>query len=368
LAAAACQRSVASGAAAALAVVPDAPPAYVSVRPAIRCAECHGAIHQEWTTSAHARAASEPLYVAMRADSQNAGCDRCHAPLAKLVEPGDPVAGEGVTCELCHAIVETGPDRTGAAFQLALTDNTERGPICDSKDHYFHKMGCAPFFAESRFCGGCHVLFRDDIPIFTDYEEWRAGPYSTELDCQDCHMPKTPGEVAVGWPSRHGVAHHGFLGRDAKLRAKALQGRWSVKRNGDALEVEVLVRNGGAGHYVPAGLPGRQIVVRVVALDADGAELARDERMYQRVLVDDLGREVPFYRAVKVGADVRIAPKALRVEHFKLATPSARKVRLEVVWRDVSPELAAQLHRKVEPDQPLAGGELAPGGTAEWRP
>src|SRR5262249_38252063 len=137
VAGAACQRSVASGAAAALAVVPDAPPSYVAVRPAIRCAECHGAIHQEWTTSAHARAASEPLYVAMRADAKNAGCDRCHAPLAKLVEPGDPVAGEGVTCEVCHAIVETGPDRTGAAFQLALTDNTERGPICDAKDHYF---------------------------------------------------------------------------------------------------------------------------------------------------------------------------------------------------------------------------------------
>ena len=141
-----------------------------------------------------------------------------------------------------------------------------------------------------------------------------------------------------------------------------------MKWNGDALEVEVLVRNGGAGHYVPGGLPGRQIVVRVVALDGAGAELARDERIYQRVLVDELGREVPFYRAVKLGADVRIAPKALRVEHFKLATPAAKKVRLEVVWRDVSPELARQLHRAPTPDQLLAGGELAPGGNAEWRP
>src|SRR5262249_35148699 len=160
---------------------------------------------------------------------------------------------------------------------------------------------------------------------------------------------------------RHGVGHHGFLGRDARLRAKALQGRWSVKWNGDALEVEVLVRNGGAGHYVPGGLPGRQIRAPVVALDGAGAALARRERTYQPVRCEAPARAVPCSRAVKLGADVRIAPKALRVAHFKLATPAAKKVRLEVVWREVSPELARQLRRPVAPDQPLAGGELAPG-------
>src|SRR5262249_1708211 len=104
------------------------------------------------------------------------------------------------------------------------------------------------------------------------------------------------------------------------------------------------------------------------ALDGSGAELARGERIYQRVLADDSGREVPFYRAAKLAADVRVAPKATRVERFKLAAPTARKVRLEIVWRDLSPALVQALGRTLEPDKPLAGGEPTPGGPAEWHP
>src|SRR5262249_2838840 len=158
-----------------------------------------------------------------------------------------------------------------------------------------------------------------------EYEEWRGGPYAGDLDCQDCHMPEESAEVAVGWPARSNVGHHGFLGKEGRLRQKALTGRWSARLDGGVLRVEVKGKTGGAGQGVPGGLPGRQIVIRVRALDAGGHELARAEHVYARVLTDELGREVPFYRAVRVGADVRLPPKEQRTEWFALeATDTAR--------------------------------------------
>src|SRR5262249_58315933 len=100
---------------------------------------------------------------------------------------------------------------------------------------------------------------------------------------------------------------------------------------------DVKVKNSGAGHFVPGGLPGRQIVVRVRALGGDGRELARAEHVYARVLTDEMGSEVPFYRAARVAADLRIGPKDTRTEAFTLQAAGAARVRLEVSWRELSP-------------------------------
>jgi hypothetical protein len=325
-------------------------------------------MYAEWSASAHARAATAPLYRVMRADVKATGCERCHAPLQGVVEPRDPVAREGVTCEVCHALRDVRADRAGAAYRLALAENVERGPLCDAKDHYFHKMGCAPEIGESQFCAACHLYWQQSLPVFTEYEEWRRGPYAGDLDCQDCHMPDDIAEVAVGSPPRANVGHHGFLGREGRLRQKALTGRWSARLDGGVLRVEVKVKNSGAGHDVPGGLPGRQIVIRVRALDGDGRELARAEHAYARVLTDEMGREVPFYRAVRVGADVRLPPKELRTEWFALDAAATARVRLEIVWRELSPAMAVALGQPAPEDVLLAAAELVPGGSGEWKP
>jgi hypothetical protein len=349
---------------------PDAA-SYATVPLAIRCAECHGEIHTEWAASAHARAATAPLYRAMQADAHDRTCEPCHTPLAGAVDPTDAAHADGVGCQACHAIVDVEARRPGAGFRLGLADNTQRGPLCDAKDHYFHKMGCAPLYAEARYCAACHLYYRGGgaVPVFTEYEEWQASPYADELACQDCHMPRGVAEVAVGWPARPNVGHHGFLGRDGRLRARALEARWSVRRGADGgLDVEVAVKNAGAGHLVPGGLPGRQLVVRVRALGKDGAEMAADERVYQRVLLDEHGDPAPFYRAVKAGPDMRIAPKATRVEHFSLAAAGAARVRLELLYRELAPPLSAALGQPPAPAALLLAGELAPGASGELKP
>jgi hypothetical protein len=338
----------------------------VVVRPAIRCAECHGKAHGEWQGSGHAQAAQTPTYQAMRAQAPpSIRCEPCHAPLTGRVAVDDPVVREGVTCEVCHSVTSV-DDRAGP-FTMALGQNVELGPICDAKDHYFHKMGCSPLHGEARFCAGCHVLRLGSVPVLTDYDEWREGPYGDLLDCLDCHMPGTTAEVAEGSPPRAGVSHHGFRGRDGELYRRSLVGTVAVGRVVGGLSVEVRVRNVNAGHLVPGGLPGRQVVVRAIGLDAGGAEVVRAERIFERRLVDEEGRVVPFYRAVREAADNRLRPKEERVERLVLASPRAETVRLEVVRRELAPEITRAAGLPAAKETVLATASLAPGAKVDWR-
>ncbi len=342
----------------------DAAPAYLAVRPAIRCAECHSSLHREWEGSAHARAETSPLYQAMRAAAApELRCDRCHAPLKGLVDPADLVAREGVTCEVCHAIHAVGEN---GAFEMALAENVQRGTLCDARDHNFHKMGCSPMHGESRFCAACHTLQVGTLEIFTEVADWKSGPYADLLDCQDCHMPDRTDEVATGSPPREDVSHHGFRGADGRLFSRALTGRVEARLEGEKLLVEVAVKNANAGHRVPGGLPGRQVILRVRALGAAGETLATAERIYQRVLVDERGVSVPFYLGVREKSDNRLRPKERRVEHFALDAPAAALVRVEVVRRAMAPHLAAAVGAPPQEEAILSHAEVAPGAAAEW--
>jgi hypothetical protein len=232
---------------------------------------------------------------------------------------------------------------------MELWDNIKYAQYCDAKNHYFHRMGCSPLHEESHYCAACHLLYRPvdggiDLPVFTEYDEWLAGPYAAAgKDCQVCHMPGERAEVAQGSPPRDGVTHHGFLAQDGALRRRALGLRAAFAGEAKTLSVTVWVKNDGAGHYVPTGLPGKRLIVRVRTEDLEGREVARVERRYGRVLVDAAGTEVPFYAAVRLAEDTRLAPKEVRTEHFELAAPPLGQVHVEVLWRGVEPEVARAL-------------------------
>jgi hypothetical protein len=148
---------------------------------------------------------------------------------------------------------------------------------------------------------------------------------------------------------------------------RALTGRLRARRAGGGVEVQVTVKNANAGHAVPGGLPGRQIIVRVAALDARGVALARAERVYQRLLVGDGGAPAPFYLARREASDNRIQPKETRVETFALEGAGARRVRLEVLRRELAPEVAAVVGQPAPPEQLLMTVEIAPGRAKDWQ-
>jgi hypothetical protein len=316
----------------------------------------------EWEVSAHAKAVSSAFYKASVAAAKDESCDRCHAPLAH-VAPRDITVSEGVTCDVCHTLREPQPSVEGGAFTLAVDDMVKYGPRCDLEDHYFHRMGCSKEHREAPLCGTCHWWEPKGIPVFTEYADWKAGPEAAKgTQCQDCHMPKERAEIATGSPVRTGVPHHGLLGVAQDLRKRALGLDVTVKDEAGTLAVTVTVRNNNAGHAVPAGLPERRVVVRARVVDAAGGQVAADTRALGRVLVDDKGNEVPFWRATKVGADTRIAVGGTWQDTFKLAAANIGTLEVDVVYRGASESIAKELALAEIEETPMVSAKIRLGG------
>jgi len=346
-----------------------------------RCGECHYLMHDEWIPSAHAQSARSPGYTTMRAAAEGrqhgagASCDRCHAPLRSHTDARDPAADEGVTCDVCHTMRTVEARRSGAGFTLVTDDNVRSGPLCDARDHYFHRMGCSPLHAEARFCAACHLYYEKrgavDLPIYTEYEEWQQSPYASAGEaCQSCHMPDSHDEVARGSPPRDGVPHHGFLGSDGKLRRRALTLKLEVAEHEGRLQITVALANKRAGHRVPSGLPERRLVLRVRTVDPAGAEFARAERVYGRMLADEAGQSAPSFAATKLAGDNRLAPRETRLESFELDGPPAGEVRASVAYQPLAPDIARKLGMAVPREEALLEARVpfdAPPGTHRRR-
>ncbi|MBL0217298.1 MAG: hypothetical protein IPQ07_25895 [Myxococcales bacterium] len=346
----------------AVAIDAAAPARKVFLHGAGRCGECHEKMFDEWETSAHARAATSPLFKAASASAHETTCARCHTPLAADA-PKDMITTEGVTCDVCHTLREPKPAKTGAGFRLAIDDMVKFGPRCNLDDHYFHRMGCSPEHQQAELCGSCHWWEPRGVPVFTEYADWKAGPAAAaNQPCQDCHMPKEKAPLAVGAPVRTGVPHHGMLGLAADLRARALGLAVSVKDEAGTLAVTVALTNAGAGHFVPSGLPERRVVVVARVVDPAGAELAVERRSLGRVLVDAKGAEVPFWRAIKVGSDSRIAPGATWSETFSFTPPGAGVVEIEVLYRSASETLTRELALPEVESERMTGAKVPFGG------
>lgn len=317
-------------------------------RVASRCGECHGVLHAGWSASGHARSNRAPLYLAMRRDSEPAACDPCHAPLSRLLEPGDRVAEEGVTCDACHMLKDVEAGGAQARLTYALAEETRWGTICDAQGHYFHKTGCSPLFKEARLCAGCHRWSMrspggQTLRVLTEVDEWEASPAAAAgKTCQACHMRPTRDEVATGWQRQTDVGGHDLLGEGKGLRRDSVRVKVRAEEQQAGLNVEVELTNAGGAHAAPTGFPGRQLALELSLLDAAGEVRAREERVYARVLVDGAGREVPFHAAHREASDNRLIAGETRRESFSFGgVAGASALRARLLWRSVSPAIAA---------------------------
>jgi hypothetical protein len=316
-------------------------------KPSTRCAECHGKMADEWGGSMHAQSGKSKLYAILSSGSPDR-CASCHAPLVAYAGADHPAAREGVTCDVCHTIKSVDLDAPPPRFELAIFDMVKYGPLCDAKDHYFHRMGCSKLHESAELCGACHQLVvpgpDGPVPLYTTYQEWKEGPYPEEgWVCQDCHMPGVKAVVAEGEKVRANVPDHGFFGggdlrKDAaklELAARALDG-------GKVIDARL---TNYAGHDLPSGFPGKRAVLRAVALDRAGKELARDELSFGRRLLDVRGAPTAYANAARVGSDDRLRPKEVRAVTLfgGRALAGAAKVKVEFVWQSIDPALAGPL-------------------------
>lgn len=262
---------------------------------------CHAEAHTGWEQHAHARAGSNPAYLATfrdftrrRGEAAGRWCQGCHNPDSQRGPTG--AGGGGVGCLSCHGAQDAHALYGSAALVLGGGE-TEALARLEAKlrpEGHRHRNLRGGMQASAEFCGSCHRknwnLPQNAfhwMPGPDEYRQWLTGPFSGSTlltrgeatepkSCIGCHRPhegESPGAQASG---RSGVRALG-VGRSAlgRLAAQDTQGAAPLQlqlflrrdgkavpvesaappRAGEMLELDVVVRNAGIGHDFPYGMP-----------------------------------------------------------------------------------------------------------------
>lgn len=259
---------------------------------------------------------------------QPGNCAYCHVPAAitpsqvnvdlstLFPKPGD-VRGEGVTCDVCHKVLDVHLDSNGfpfvdrpgiLSFRFLRPDSGAFviGPFANILTRNAsvptdHRLTCSPIFSQSEFCAACHYGKFGNMVVYNSYGEWRQSPYGdnpNEPDyrtCQDCHMshmeageenPPSDRRQACSESDPafqnfdHNLLSYGIDERSGREIPLMIKGAAKVnvkfkyepeKKN--SLSVVVRVENTRAGHKFPTDSPLRHLILVVDARDQLGTSL-----------------------------------------------------------------------------------------------
>lgn len=248
--------------------------------PASGCGDCHVEIYQQWRGSAHAQAATDPIFQKLlpqaARDLGDLGvgfCLKCHTPVATVAKEVlvhspvplplklNPVSMEGVTCDFCHTFSgreNFGKDISPGIYLYPRKGETavKYGVHADASTTN-HLTAVSPFLGSSEFCGICHKFSHpfSGAKLQDTYEEWKDGPYSKSASnggkrCQDCHMPEFTGQSAIGGPDRTNLHAHVFPGGRSDLVKKvaSVTALVSIMKKFDKgkVNLKILVANVGS--------------------------------------------------------------------------------------------------------------------------
>jgi hypothetical protein len=259
---------------------------------------------------------------------QPGNCAYCHVPAAVtpsqvgidlstlFPKPAD-VRGEGVTCDVCHKVLDVALDSNGFPFvdrpgvlsyRFLRPDNGgfTIGPFAnilvrDSNIPSDHRLTCSPIFSRSEFCAGCHYGKFGDMVIYNSYGEWKQSAFGNNPNgadyktCQDCHMShmdagkQTPplskrqacsesdpdfqnfdhSMMSVGLDEQSGKELPLLIREAARLNVKFKYD--PAKKN--SLNVIVRTENTRAGHKFPTDSPLRHLILVLDANDQFGTSL-----------------------------------------------------------------------------------------------
>jgi hypothetical protein len=241
----------------------------------------------------------------------------------------DRLAGDGVSCSLCHQIT---PDKLGTRESFVgrfvvdtskpLGEKAVYGPYQIDDGHARimrtssggFKPTDSKHVRQSELCATCHTLYTKalgpngevigELPEQVPYQEWLHSEFKETRSCQACHMPVIKEEVPItrvlGKP-RTEVARHVFVGGNFFMQRmlNRFRGELGVtappqeftaaaertvehlkletakvaieilEQRGGRLEAVVSVRNLG-GHKFPTAYPSRRAWLHVVARDSGG--------------------------------------------------------------------------------------------------
>lgn len=267
-----------------------------------KCARCHSEVWRDWRGSLHALAYDDPVFSGVLKKISNEKekklCLSCHDPSEN---------GEGVTCYYCHVEIQNSTD-------------TIFGPYPPTTQDLPHPTVARKEYLSGAFCGQCHdVKNNTGFLLFTTYSEWKNSQYSLEgITCQKCHMPEDMLRKPVDPPYSTSLilTAHGFKGGHSLEQLKKVLNvvLFPVLKK-DPLEIRIDLTNKEAGHYFPTGIPTRFIRLVVTLYDKDGKQMAKGERIYERVVADSTGRRLRymdemFLYATQTLKDNRIPPRS----------------------------------------------------------
>ena len=201
-----------------------------------QCAQCHGDIAKQWSSSVHRQSASDPTYVTnITLLEKNKGisatryCEGCHAPVALLTGQltpggkhggisGTPANSEGVSCVSCHRVTHAVHLEGVASYHFEPATpylfQHSNNSLLQRVNEYLTKVSATrhredmtqPILSQPTLCATCHTQFMDKdmndwgwIKMQDDYSAWLNSPYSRQYEqnfasgsvvqCLNCHMP-----------------------------------------------------------------------------------------------------------------------------------------------------------------------------------
>src|SRR6266403_3263147 len=205
------------------------------------CERCHGDLYKQWYNSAHHFSSFNNQWYRKSIEymqdvagvKSSKWCAGCHDPALLFSGMFDspirqientPAAQAGLSCMMCHSIVDVKSTMGQGDFvleypklhELAASEN----PVMRTLHDFMVKVNpephrrtfLKPFMREqtAEFCSGCHKVHLD-VPVnkyrwvrgFNEYDNWQASGVSGQgarsfyypvnsMMCADCHMPLLP--------------------------------------------------------------------------------------------------------------------------------------------------------------------------------
>jgi len=332
------------------------------LRPARFCGACHGPIRREWESSAMAKSAKNPVFLAFLADARaalgdtvTAGCVSCHAPAAAVTADyklESSVSQEGVTCNFCHNVSAVDPSPKPASYTFDGTDPLlMRGPYKEADPGSAHRYVYSEIHTKGEFCSACHEYASDGgagAAIEPTYSNWRrSGAAAKGKQCQDCHMAPYAGQAApkISKNHREQVHGHSFPGPRNGQRLDSVA-TLSAKVEGGRLKLTV--SNHRAGHTLPGGGGGMRLIQLTVAffgLSGDSIQ-GEDVQTYGIRYADAKGNSpVPKWLARTIVHRAEIPSDSAAVEWCDIPA-RAKRAEARLVYYFIDPAYLGSMNRQ----------------------